>query len=168
MMFVIKQEKINRLPLIIKKEDNMKKFLFVSLIICLFLGFYFYKPKINIVDYKKYKYYDEEYIDKYNGKILKSYDEYLEFIVNQGLLLNRKDFEKKFYAVLFIFDSCRFKYSGIDVDYGNPKYNESINIQVQVKELGGNKCNNQKIVLVPISKDKALNHDRVIYSFVGV
>lgn len=136
--------------------------------IVLILGLYFSKSSINVVDYKKYKYYDKEYIDKYSGKILKSYDEYLEFIANQGLLLNRKNFEKRNYAVLFIFDSCRFKYSGIDVDYGNPKYNESISIQVKVKELYGNKCNNQKIILVPIPKEKAINQDRVKYSFVGV
>lgn len=146
----------------------MKKILLAFLIIVAFLGFYFYKSSINVVDYKKYKYYDEEYIDKYSGKILKSYDEYLEFIANQGLLLNRKDFEKRHYAVLFIFDSCSYKYSGIDVDYGNPKYNESINIQVKVKGLGGNKCNNQKIVLVPIPKDKAINQDRVKYSFISI
>lgn len=146
----------------------MKKILSVFLIIVSFLGLYFYKSLINVVDYKKYKYYDEEYIDKYSGKILKNYDEYLEFIASQELLLNKKDFEKKNYAVIFVFDSCRFKYSGIDVDYGNPKYNESINIQVKVKELGENKCNNQKIVLVPLHKDKANNHDKVIYSFVGV
>lgn len=147
----------------------MKKILLVGcLIIVVFLGFYFYKSSINVVDYKEYKYFDEEYIDKYSGKILKSYDEYLEFIANQGLLLNRKDFEKKHYAVLFIFDSCSYKYSGIDVDYGNLKYNESISIKVKVKELEGDKCNNQKIILVPIPKDKAINQDRVKYSFVGI
>lgn len=146
----------------------MKKILSVFLIIVSFLGLYFYKSLINVVDYKKYKYYDEEYIDKYSGKILKNYDEYLEFIASQELLLNKKDFEKKNYAIVFIFDSCSSKYLGIrNIDYGNSKYNESIVIQVKVKELDGNKCNNQKIILVPISKDKAINQDRVKYSFIS-
>ncbi len=140
----------------------------VLLVLIAFLGFYFYKSKISVVDYKKYKYYDEAYIGKYSGKILKNYDEYKEFVGDQEILLNKKDFEKKHYAIIFVFDSCSSEYLGIKrVSYGNSKSNESISIQVKVKELEGNKCNNQKIVLVPISKDKSINQDRVKYSFVS-
>jgi len=146
----------------------MKKILLVGLIAGLLLGFYFYKPRINAVDYKKYKYYDEEYIDKYSGKILKNYDEYLEFIGNQGLLLNKKDFEKNNYAIIFIYDSCSSKYLGIrNIDYGNSKENESIVMSVNIKDFESSKCNNQKIVLVPLNKDKSNNHEKVNYSFIS-
>ncbi len=145
----------------------MKKILMVTLSIGAFLGFYFYNPVINVIDYKEYKHYDEEYIDKYNQKILKSYDEYREFIGNQEVLLNKKDFKNKHYAILFVFNSCNYEYSGIDIDYGDLQYNESIHIQVKVKEIKGHECNNQKIMLVPLLKNKTINQDRIKYSYTN-
>lgn len=151
----------------------MKKVMIAILTIIVLITLYFtcfYKSTIrNVIDYKKYKYYDEEYINKYSGKILKSYEEYKEFVGNQEILINQKDFEKSYYAIIFVFDSCSSKYLGIkSIDYGNPKYNESISILAKIKDFGGEKCNDQKIVLVPIPKDKAINQDKVIYSFVGI
>lgn len=146
----------------------MKKFLMVTLSVGAFLGFYFYNPVINVIDYKEYKQYDKEYIDKYNQKILKNYDEYREFIGNQEVLLNKNDFKNKHYAILFVFNSCNYEYSGIDIDYGDLQYNESIHILVKVKEIKGNECNNQKIILVPLLKNKTTNQDRVKYSYINI
>ena len=37
----------------------------------------------NVVEYEKFKYYDDDYVAQYENKILKNYAEYKEFIGGQ-------------------------------------------------------------------------------------
>ena len=153
----MKKEKLNSISRIIIIFCIIVVFVIILIII-------FNKSMIkNVVEYEKYKYYDDEYVAQYENKILKNYDEYKEFIGGQKVLLKEKDFEKNYYGILFFGSSCNSEFIGIsEIEYVDP-----VRILVKMKEKHNGICNDKKIILIPLSKDKIKEQEEIIYTYVS-
>ena len=154
----MKEEKLNSISRII--------IIFcIIIVIVIILIIIFNKLMIKrVIEYEKYKYYDEDYVAQYENKILKNYDEYKEFIGGQKLLLTEKDFEKSYYGILFFGNSCNSEFVGIsEIEYVDP-----IRISVKMKEKNNGICNDKKIILIPLPKNKIKEQKEIIYTYISI
>ncbi len=138
----------------------MKKRIIVILVIFLIISFFVYQSKTqNFILYDKYKEYDDDFIDKYQMKILKSYEEYLEFIsyVNEENVLNEDNFKNEYYAVIFFGPSCNVKLNGIR----EIEYKDDISVAIGVDYQDSRCLEDYKIMLIPLSKSKIDNQTEI-------
>ena len=92
-------------------------------------------------------------------KILKSYEEYLEFIspVNEKEVLNKDNFKNKYYAIIFFGPSCNVKLNGIR----EIEYKDDISVAIGVDYQDNNCLEQYKIMLIPLSKRKIDNQTEI-------
>lgn len=138
----------------------MKKRIIVILVIFLIISFFVYQSKTqNFILYDNYKEYDDDFIDKYQMKILKSYEEYLEFIsyVNEENVLNEDNFKNEYYAVIFFGPSCNVKLNGIR----EIEYKDDISVAIGVDYQDSRCLEDYKIMLIPLSKSKIDNQTEI-------
>ena len=127
--------------------------IFVILVIFLIISFFVYQSKTqNFILYDNYKEYDDDFIDKYQMKILKSYEEYLEFIsyINEENVLNEDNFKNEYYAIIFFGPSCNIKLNGIR----EIEYKADISVKIGVDYQDSNCLEQYKIMLISLSKSK--------------
>lgn len=139
-----------------------KRIVLILTILAIFLivSFFVYQSKTqNFILYDKYKEYDDEFIDKYQMKILKSYEEYLEFIsqVNEKEVLNKDNFKNEYYAIIFFGPSCNVKLNGIR----EIEYKDDISVKIGVDYQDSNCLEQYKIMLIPLSKSKIDNQTEI-------
>ena len=134
--------------------------IFVILVIFLIVSFFVYQSKTqNFILYDNYKEYDDDFIDKYQMKILKSYEEYLEFIsyINEENVLNEDNFKNEYYAIIFFGPSCNVKLNGIR----EIEYKDDISVAIGVDYQDNNCLEQYKIMLIPLSKRKIDNQTEI-------
>ena len=134
--------------------------IFVILVIFLIISFFVYQSKTqNFILYDNYKEYDDDFIDKYQMKILKSYEEYLEFIsyINEENVLNEDNFKNEYYAVIFFGPSCNVKLNGIR----EIEYKDDISVAIGVDYQDSHCLEDYKIMLIPLSKSKIDNQTEI-------
>ena len=134
--------------------------IFIILVIFLIISFFVYQSKNqNFILYDNYKEYDDDFIDKYQMKILKSYEEYLEFIsyVNKENVLNEDNFKNEYYAIIFFGPSCNVKLNGIR----EIEYKDDISVAIGVDYQDNNCLEQYKIMLIPLSKRKIDNQTEI-------
>lgn len=126
------------------------------LIIFLVISYFVYQSKTyNFILYDKYKEYGADFIDKYQMKILKSYEEYLEFnsYINEENVLIEDNFQNEYYAIIFFGPSCKVKLNGIR----EIEYNDDISVAIGVDSQDSHCLEDYRIMLIPLSKSKVSN-----------
>lgn len=139
-----------------------KRIVLILTILAIFLiaSFFVYQSKTqDFILYDKYREYDDKFIDKYQMKILKSYEEYLEFIfqVNEKEVLNKDNFKNEYYAIIFFDPSCNVKLNGIR----EIEYKDDISVAIGVDYQDNNCLEQYKIMLIPLSKRKIDNQTEI-------